>query len=92
MIKMSVSSNLLVVKDNFMLFCNISLKVNSEMQPYYNICILEYIVWSKHQIYIKLRQEILSNSDIVTTNDTPIYLLAVVMVSDHDWLEVRYHD
>ncbi len=46
-IKMAVCGNFRVVEDEIKSFCDISLKLNSEMQPYYNICILENIVWSK---------------------------------------------
>ncbi len=41
------------------------------IQPYYNICKLENTAWSKSQIDIESRQEILSNSDIVIINNTP---------------------
>ncbi len=54
------------------LFCDIfHSKLNGEMQPYYKICILENIVWSKSQIKIESKQEILSNSEMMSTNDVP---------------------
>ncbi len=49
----------------------ISLKHNGEMQPQYNTYTLQNIIWSKSQIDIESRPDLLSNSDIAITNDTP---------------------
>ncbi len=43
---------------------------------------MENIIWLKRQIDIKLGQELLSNSDIVSTNDTPNGMRGVFKVPE----------
>ncbi len=44
------------------------------------------IVWSKSQINIESRQEILSNSDIANTSDTPItFHILVNIMTNYKW-------